>query len=156
MTLQQELELIGRQARAASDALRSMSRSVKDAALREAAKALRDAKAELQTENAKDLEAGREKGLSSAMLDRLELTDKRIEGMAEGLDVVAALPDPVGDIADQYIHPNGIRIARIRQPLGVVGIIYESRPNVTADAAALCLKRIRCHAPRGFDSNGGC
>lgn len=140
MTLQQELQLIGRQARAASDALRSMSRSVKDAALREAASALRDAKAELQTENAKDLEAGRTKGLSGAMLDRLELTDKRIEGMAEGLDVVAALPDPVGNITDQYIHPNGLRIARIRQPLGVVGIIYESRPNVTADAAALCLK----------------
>lgn len=140
MTLQQDLELIGRQARAASDVLRSMSRSVKDAALSHAATALREAKAELQAENAKDLEAGRAKGLSGAMLDRLELTDKRIEGMAEGLDVVAALPDPVGDITDQYVHPNGIRIARIRQPLGVVGIIYESRPNVTADAAALCLK----------------
>jgi glutamate-5-semialdehyde dehydrogenase len=74
------------------------------------------------------------------MLDRLELTDARIEAMASGLEAVMALPDPVGDIVSQYIHPNGLRIARIRQPIGVVGIIYESRPNVTADAAALCLK----------------
>jgi len=74
------------------------------------------------------------------MLDRLELNDKRIDAMAEGLEVVASLPDPVGDVVHQYVHPNGLRIAQIRQPLGVVGIIYESRPNVTADAAALCLK----------------
>jgi len=74
------------------------------------------------------------------MLDRLELTDKRIDAMAEGLEVVAALPDPVGDVTHQYVHPNGMRIAQVRVPLGVVGIIYESRPNVTADAAALCLK----------------
>ncbi len=140
MTLQQELEQIGRQARTASAGLRSLSRSIKDAALIQAAEALRSARTLIQEENAKDLAAGREKGLSDAMLDRLELTDQRIEGMATGLDVVAALPDPVGDITDQYVHPNGLRIARMRQPLGVVGIIYESRPNVTADAAALCLK----------------
>ncbi len=140
MTLTQELEQIGKQARAASDGLRSLSRAVKDAALRGIAARLRDARADLQAANAKDLEAGRAKGLSAAMLDRLELTDKRIEAMAEGLEVVAALPDPVGDITRQYVHPNGLRIAQIRQPLGVVGIIYESRPNVTADAAALCLK----------------
>lgn len=140
MTLHQELEQIGRQARAASDRLRSLSRSVKDAALLRIAAALRDASKELKIENAKDLDAGRAKGLSDAMLDRLELTDTRIESMAGGLDVVAALPDPVGDITHQYVHPNGLRIARIRQPLGVVGIIYESRPNVTADAAGLCLK----------------
>ena len=140
MGLQQELEQIGRQAREASNALRSMSRGVKDAALRRIASALRDAREPLKIENEKDLEAGRAKGLSGAMLDRLALTDQRIEAMAEGLDVVAALPDPVGDVAHQYVHPNGLRIARIRQPLGVVGIIYESRPNVTADAAGLCLK----------------
>ncbi|HEX72453.1 MAG TPA: glutamate-5-semialdehyde dehydrogenase, partial [Candidatus Hydrogenedentes bacterium] len=140
MTLTQELEQIGKQARAASDGLRSLSRAVKDAALRGIAARLRDARADLQAANAKDLEAGRAKGLSAAMLDRLELTDKRIEAMAEGLEVVAALPDPIGDITRQYVHPNGLRIAQIRQPLGVVGIIYESRPNVTADAAALCLK----------------
>ena len=138
--LKAELETIGRQARKASDALRSMTRAVKDEALIEAAKRIRDAKSALQEANAKDLEAGREKGLSSAMLDRLELTDKRVEAMAKGLEVVAALPDPVGDIVSQTVRPNGLRIAQVRQPIGVVGIIYESRPNVTADAAGLCLK----------------
>jgi len=140
MTLQQELELIGRQARAASNVLRSLSRSVKDAALRGIADSLRASGEHIKAENARDLEAGRAKGLSDAMLDRLALTDKRIDAMAEGLEAVAMLPDPVGDIAGQYVHPNGLRIARVRQPLGVVGIIYESRPNVTADAAGLCLK----------------
>lgn len=140
MSLAQELAEIGAQARLASDGLRSLSRAVKDEALRRIAARLRESRAVLQAANAKDLEAGRAKGLSAAMLDRLELTDKRIEAMAEGLEVVAALPDPVGDITHQYVHPNGLRIAQIRQPLGVVGIIYESRPNVTADAAALCLK----------------
>ncbi|MBI1320905.1 MAG: glutamate-5-semialdehyde dehydrogenase [Candidatus Hydrogenedens sp.] len=139
-SLAEQLERIGRTARAASDGLRGLSRKVKDAALLEIAQRLVTARAELQAENAKDLEAGRAKGLSGAMLDRLELTDKRIEAMAEGLRQVAALPDPVGDVDEQYVHPNGLRIARIRQPIGVVGIIYESRPNVTADAAGLCLK----------------
>jgi glutamate-5-semialdehyde dehydrogenase len=138
--LKTDLDRIGRQARAASDALRSLSRAVKDQALIEIAEQLRAKRDHLKAENEKDLAAGREKGLSGAMLDRLELTDKRIDGMAEGLETVAALPDPAGDIVSQYVHPNGLRIARIRQPLGVVGIIYESRPNVTADAAALCLK----------------
>ena len=138
--LQEELERIGSQARAASNALRSLSREVKDRALQEIARRLRDSRGDLKQANARDLDAGREKGLSGAMLDRLELTDKRIDAMAEGLDTVAQLPDPVGDITRQYVHPNGIRIAYVRQPLGVVGIIYESRPNVTADAAALCLK----------------
>lgn len=135
-----ELETIGAQAREASAELRSLTRKVKDHALREAARALRDNTAQLQAENAKDLAAGREKGLSAAMLDRLELNAKRIDAMAEGLEIIASLPDPVGDILSQYVHPNGLRIAHIRQPLGVVGIIYESRPNVTADAAGLCLK----------------
>ncbi len=139
-SLREELELIGRQARKASDGLRSMTRAVKDEALQEVAKRLRASKAMLRTENKNDLDACRGKGLSSAMLDRLELTDARIETMAEGLEVVAALPDPVGDIVSQTVRPNGLRIAQIRQPLGVVGIIYESRPNVTADAAGLCLK----------------
>lgn len=139
-TLQQELETIGRQARAASNALRPLSRAIKDAALREIAQRLRAGSETIKRENARDLAAGKEKGLSAAMLDRLELNDKRISSMAEGLEIVAALPDPVGDITRQYVHPNGLRIAQIRQPLGVVGIIYESRPNVTADAAALCLK----------------
>jgi glutamate-5-semialdehyde dehydrogenase len=140
MSLEQELLQLGRQARQASNALRSLSRGVKDEALRQVARDLRAAKEEIKAANALDLEAGRAKGLSSAMLDRLELNDARIEAMAEGLEVVASLPDPVGDIVHQYVHANGLRIAQIRQPLGVVGIIYESRPNVTADAAALCLK----------------
>ena len=133
-SLREELEQIGRQARKASDGLRSMSRAIKDDALREVAARLRASMGALQAENRKDLEAGRAKGLSSAMLDRLELTDARIESMAEGLEVVASLPDPVGDIVSQTVRPNGLRIAQIRQPLGVVGIIYESRPNVTAEA----------------------
>lgn len=139
-TLTEQLETMGRNARRASDALRGISRRIKDAALLEIAARLEADTELLRTENAKDLANGREKGLTSAMLDRLELTPKRIESMAEGLRQVAALPDPVGDILEQYVHPNGLRIARIRQPIGVVGIIYESRPNVTADAAGLCLK----------------
>ena len=113
---------------------------MKNDALLEIARRLRNSRESLQTENAKDLANGKEKGLTSAMLDRLELTDARIESMAEGLEVVASLPDPVGEIVTQTVRPNGLRIAQIRQPLGVVGIIYESRPNVTADAAGLCLK----------------
>ncbi|MDZ4859541.1 MAG: glutamate-5-semialdehyde dehydrogenase [Candidatus Hydrogenedentes bacterium] len=131
---------IGQQARAASNALRTLSSEVKDNALREIATRLRASHDALIAENAKDLESGREKGLSSAMLDRLALNPKRIDAMAEGLEQVAALPDPVGDIVNQVVRPNGLRIAQVRAPLGVVGIIYESRPNVTADAAALCLK----------------
>ncbi|MDX9974588.1 MAG: aldehyde dehydrogenase family protein, partial [FCB group bacterium] len=138
-SLRDDMERIGRQARAASDALRSLTRKVKDEALRTVAVRLRDERARLKSENVKDLEAGRTKGLSAAMLDRLELNDKRIEAMAEGLEIVASLQDPVGEIVSQTVHPNGLRIAQIRQAIGVVGIIYESRPNVTADAAALCL-----------------
>ncbi len=140
MTLEQTLNEIGAQARAASNGLRSLSRTVKDAALGDIAARIRSERGALKEANAKDLAAGREKGLSEAMLDRLALTDARIDGMAKGLDTVAALPDPVGDIVEQHIHANGMRIAQIRQPIGVIGIIYESRPNVTADAAALCLK----------------
>jgi len=140
MTLQEQVATIGKQARAAADALRSLTRAVKDAALLDVAQRLRAAAETLHEANEKDLAAGRDKGLSAAMLDRLELTDQRIEAMADGLEVVAALPDPVGEIAGQTVHPNGLRIAQIRQPIGVVGIIYESRPNVTADAAGLCLK----------------
>lgn len=139
-TLQEELVRIGRQARKASHALRSLSSRVKNGALAEAARGLRAQRDRIKDANAADLAAGRAKGLSAAMLDRLELTDKRIDAMAEGLEAVIALPDPVGDVVHQYVHPNGLRIAQVRQPIGVVGIIYESRPNVTADAAALCLK----------------
>ncbi len=139
-SLHEELQAMGKQARQASDTLRSLSSTLKNKALLEIARQLRAAKEELQLENNRDLKAGAEKGLSQAMLDRLELSSSRIESMAHGLEVVASLPDPVGEITNQTIRPNGLRIAQIRQPIGVVGIIYESRPNVTADAAGLCLK----------------
>lgn len=149
MTLHDEIAGICRKAKDAAQELRSLSPAVKNAALVNAAHAIRAAADGLKAANARDLEAGREKGLSAAMLDRLELTDKRIEAMAKGLETVAALPDPVGDIVRQTVHPNGMRIAQIRQPLGVVAIIYESRPNVTADAAALCLKSGNATVLRG-------
>ena len=94
----------------------------------------------LKTENAKDLVVGKAKGLDDAMLDRLTLTDARIQAMAEGLRQIAALPDPIGEISGMAYRPSGIQVGRMRVPLGVIGIIYESRPNVTADAAGLCLK----------------
>jgi glutamate-5-semialdehyde dehydrogenase len=128
---------------AAKDAARRLSfapTDAKNAALRHAAAAIRARKADLMAANALDLDAARERGLTKAMLDRLTLTEERIAGMAKGLEDIAALPDPVGAVMDQWERPNGLRIARIRVPLGVIGIIYESRPNVTADAGALALK----------------
>jgi glutamate-5-semialdehyde dehydrogenase len=104
------------------------------------AAAIRKATPELLAANALDLAAGKEKGLSAAMLDRLMLNEKRIEAMAAGIDQVATLPDPVGEIMDAWERPNGIRISQTRVPIGTIGIIYESRPNVTADAAVLCFK----------------
>jgi glutamate-5-semialdehyde dehydrogenase len=104
------------------------------------AAAVRKRVSELLEANALDLAAGREKGLSSAMLDRLTLDEKRIEAMAAGIDQVATLDDPVGQVLDSWERPNGIRIEQIRVPIGTIGIIYESRPNVTADAAVLCFK----------------
>ncbi len=149
MTLHDEIARTCSQARDAAQVLRSLSPAVKNAALMNAARGIRAAKNELRAANSNDLEAGREKGLSTAMLDRLELTDARIEAMAAGLETVAALPDPVGDIVRQTVHPNGMRIAQIRQPLGVVAVIFESRPNVTADAAGLCLKSGNAAVLRG-------
>ena len=140
MALHEEMEQIGRQGREAANKLRSQTSAVKDAALLAVAERLERSCAFVMAENKKDLDTAREKGLSSAILDRLELTEKRIDAMAAGLQAVAALPDPVGEIVNQTIRPNGLRIAQIRQPIGVIGILYESRPNVTADAAALCLK----------------
>ena len=131
---------VGVCARAASRAMARASTAAKDAALTSIAKAIRDNKAQLQLENAKDLAAGRAKGLDAAMLDRLTLSDKAVETMAQGLEQIAALADPVGVISDLKFRPSGIQVGRMRVPLGVIGIIYESRPNVTADAAGLCLK----------------
>jgi glutamate-5-semialdehyde dehydrogenase len=127
----------------ARDALRTLATAPtasKNKALTAAAQSLRHRQNEIISENTKDMAAGAEKGLSSAMLDRLALNEERIEGMAKGLEDIAALADPVGTITDEWDRPNGLVIQRKRVPLGVIGIIYESRPNVTADAAALCLK----------------
>ena len=126
--------------KAASVEMAKASSAVKDAALLAMAEAIEADAAILKAENALDLAAGRAAGLSDALLDRLTLTDARIAGMADGLRQVAALPDPVGAIMSGWTRPNGLRIAKVRVPLGVVVIIYESRPNVTADAAALCIK----------------
>ena len=127
-------------AKRASRRLSTLGSAAKDAALAHMADALMQFSPKLKSENAMDLAAGEANGLSSAMLDRLTLTDERIESMADGLRQVATLPDPVGEVTRMWTRPNGLRIGRVRVPLGVVGIIYESRPNVTADAAALCLK----------------
>ena len=131
---------LGRQARAASRVLARTPTGPKNAALLAAADALLLAESDLLEANRRDMEAGAEKGLDAALLDRLELNPERIAAMAEGLRQIAALPDPVGEISDMKYRPSGIQVGRMRVPLGVIGIIYESRPNVTADAAALCLK----------------
>ncbi|WP_414717827.1 MULTISPECIES: glutamate-5-semialdehyde dehydrogenase [unclassified Thiothrix] len=130
----------GQQAREAARILVNTDTSTKNNALLHIADVLLERADWLKTENAKDLVAGRDKGLDAAMLDRLTLTDKTIAGMAEGVRQVATLADPVGTITDLAYRPSGIQVGKMRVPLGVVGIIYESRPNVTVDAAALCLK----------------
>ncbi|AFM23811.1 glutamate-5-semialdehyde dehydrogenase [Desulfomonile tiedjei] len=114
--------------------------SVKEKILRELAAKLREKRRELQQQNAEDVRAAKDKGISAAMIDRLTLSDKVIEQTAAGLEEIAAFPDPVGEVVRMWTRPNGMRVGRMRIPLGVIGIIYESRPNVTADAGALCLK----------------
>ncbi|MGE5476475.1 MAG: glutamate-5-semialdehyde dehydrogenase [Bacteroidales bacterium] len=131
---------LGRKARASARQLALAPAAAKDAALRSAAVALRAQAEAIKAANAKDMAAGEAKGLSKAMLDRLMLNDARIEAMAAGLEVIADLADPVGRVLAEWDRPNGLRIQRVAVPLGVIGIIYESRPNVTADAAGLCLK----------------
>jgi glutamate-5-semialdehyde dehydrogenase len=134
------MHALGRRARAASRLMARASTAQKNAALNAIAEALLRDRAQLQSENAKDLSAGRAKGLDAAMLDRLTLSDKALATMAEGLRQIAELPDPIGEMFDIKYRPTGIQVGRMRVPLGVIGIIYESRPNVTADAAGLCLK----------------
>ena len=140
---------IGAAAKEAAGALAAAPAEAKNRALGEAANALRGRAGALVEANARDLEVGEEKGLSEALLDRLALDDKRVEGMAAGLDQIAALPDPVGAVIDQWQQPSGLDISRVRVPLGVIGIIYESRPNVTADAGSLCLKSGNASILRG-------
>ncbi|NOY16741.1 MAG: glutamate-5-semialdehyde dehydrogenase [Gammaproteobacteria bacterium] len=139
-SIEQYMDQLGRLARAASRQAATVDSGAKNKALLTAATAIEDQAARLVIENNRDLESGREHGLDAALLDRLELTVARIAGMAEGLRQVAALADPVGEITDMRYMPSGIQVGRMRVPLGVIGIIYESRPNVTADAASLCLK----------------
>ena len=131
---------LGRAAREASRVIARASTGQKNRALLAAAAALDGARVELSAANEQDLAAGRANGLEAALLERLALTPARIDGMIEGLRQVAALPDPVGAIRDMSYRPSGIQVGKMRVPLGVIGIIYESRPNVTIDAASLCLK----------------
>ncbi len=134
------MQQVGRQARAASREMAKSDTNAKNTALAAMAHAIQRDAAKLLEANAKDMAAAKAAGLDSAMLDRLSLTEKGIVSMAEGLLQIAALPDPVGEITDLKFRPSGIQVGRMRVPLGVVGIIYEARPNVTADAAGLCLK----------------
>ena len=131
---------LGEQAKAASKQMSEAESGAKNAALMAVAEALLNNRQQLSAENARDLESGRSNGLDVALLDRLELTDARIDAMAEGLRQIAGLQDPVGEISNLSYQPSGIQVGKMRVPLGVIGIIYESRPNVTADAAGLCLK----------------
>ncbi len=140
MTTKAAVEKVCRAAKAAAAEIGRADASAKNAALAAMAKGLRGQAGRLKEENRKDMAAGKAKGLSVAMLDRLEITDARIEQMAAGIEEVAALPDPVGEVERMARRPNGLWVGRMRIPLGVIGIIYESRPNVTADAAALCVK----------------
>ncbi len=134
------MDAIGAAARRAMATLAKTNDDERNGALQSAAAAIRANSAAILAANAKDMEAGRARGLSGAMLDRLMLDPDRIESMAAGIETVARLPDPLGSVLAEWERPNGLRIQRVSVPLGVIGIIYESRPNVTADAGALCLK----------------
>jgi len=131
---------MGRRARAAADALRATTPGVRTDALTRLAGGLRAAEAEILAANARDIDNARTSGLSEALIDRLALTPARVEGMAVAVETIAAQPDPVGAEMARWTPANGLDIARVRTPIGVLGVIYESRPNVTADAAALCLR----------------
>ena len=140
MNIEDYMRRVGAQARSASRAIACADTRVKNAALLALAAAIRRERATLLAANAEDVAAARAAGLEAALLDRLALSEKSIEAMAEGVEQIAALPDPVGEISELKFRPSGIQVGKMRVPLGVVGIIYEARPNVTADAAALCLK----------------
>ena len=152
------MDAIGEQARGAAQVIARTPTGPKNRALEAMARQIEGARDRILEANAADLEAANSTGLSSALLDRLELTPERVGAMAEGLAQIASLPDPVGEISDMSPRPSGITVGRMRVPLGVIGIIYESRPNVTADAAGLCLKSGNAAILRGgseaFHSNG--
>ncbi len=134
------LEEIGKRAKEAEPILRILSREEKDRVLLKAADLLLEEQDRILAANEKDMKAGEERGMKAGLLDRLKLTADRIEGMAEGLRQIAALPDPIGEVMKDWVPENGLRIRQVRVPLGVIGIIYEARPNVTADAFGLCFK----------------
>lgn len=140
MSLENYMQQTGQSARDASRVMARASTAEKNAALLAMAREIRNQAAHILTANAQDVAEARANGLDAAMLDRLALTDKSIEAMALGLEQVATLPDPIGEMSELKFRPSGIQVGKMRVPLGVVGIIYEARPNVTADAAALCLK----------------
>ncbi len=140
MDIKQYMDKLGTEARAASRAMAKASTTTKNLALTTIAAAIRREKAALIAANQADLETARANGLEAAMLDRLALTEKSIAIMAEGLEQIAALPDPIGEMSDFKYRPSGIQVGKMRVPLGVIGIIYEARPNVTVDAAGLCIK----------------
>ncbi|KAF1687709.1 glutamate-5-semialdehyde dehydrogenase [Pseudoxanthomonas broegbernensis] len=140
MSASSDIQAQALQAREAARAIAQLPTSAKDALLRAMAQALEDDAAAILAANARDIEAAAAKGVGSAMQDRLRLDDKRLRGVADALREVADLPDPVGQVTRAYDRPNGIHVERVRVPLGVIAMIYEARPNVTADAAALCLK----------------
>ncbi len=135
-----DLTLLGKQAVVAKYELQNLTTEVKNEALKAVAKALTDNTAKLLEANAKDVAAGEANGMHPGLVDRLRLTEARIEAMAEGLLQIVELPDPVGECMESFERPNGLSIAKVRVPMGVIGIIYESRPNVTADAFGLCFK----------------
>lgn len=140
MTLKEEMRAVAQRAKEASRVLANLPSSVKNAALVSMADALLEAAPELRKANAIDIDAAKNAGLSSAMIDRLTLSDKVLQGMADGLKDLKNLPDPVGEVTRMWRRPNGLLVGKMRIPLGVIGFIYESRPNVTSDVAGLCLK----------------
>lgn len=140
MNIEEHVLNIGKRARAASTAMAKASTDQKNRALKAIAQLVREQSESLKAANAEDLERARQNGLEPALLDRLALSDKAIETMAEGLEQIAQLPDPIGEMTDFKNRPSGILVGKMRVPLGVVGIIYEARPNVTVDAAGLCIK----------------
>jgi len=157
MTTEKTIIAIAEQAKEASRKIAAADSEQKNRALALIAEKLKRSEETIKAENRKDLELAREKGMAPAMVDRLKITDATMAGMIKGLEAVAALPDPVGEVTNTETRPNGLMVSRVRIPLGVIAMIYESRPNVTVDAAALCLKAGNCAILRGgseaFHSN---
>jgi glutamate-5-semialdehyde dehydrogenase len=157
MSIEKTIQEMAEAARGAAREIGRCSADLKNEVLLDIAAGLQAEASFIQQENEKDLTRAKEQGLSAAMLDRLKVTDSTIQSMADGLKAVASLSDPVGSLSQSWLRPNGLQVSRMRIPLGVIGIIYESRPNVTVDAAGLCLKAGNAVILRGgseaLDSN---